>query len=372
MAWCNSLTARCAAAAAAAALLLPAPPARAAFKYLKTGMEAADFELRTLDEGEITLASLKQGPGSLLVFWATWSPKSEPALREAQRLHERFAASGLRVVAVNVNRPELGLLEREEVRKAAADLGLTLPVALDPGLATCATVGIVANPSLALLDGRGVLVWDAAGWSRAVEEGLRAQVETLLGLRQKAVEPTARQHSPERKALLNYNLGRSFLRQGNRAKARTQFEAAAESDAAWAAPRSLLGHLLLQQGGARDLAEAEGHFRAAVAIDGGDVSALTGLGEVLIRSGNAEEAAATLEKAHALDPAFTPAVAGRALALARLGQQGEALALFELALELNPRDAAIFAGRAECRELAGNAAEAAADYRRAVEILLAQ
>ena len=313
---------------------------------------------------------LKKSPATLLVFWATWSPKSEPALREAQALHERHAGAGLRVVAVNLDRPEIGLQERTLVEKAARDFGLTMPVALDPGFAVSSSIGVVANPSFALLDARGVLVWDGAGWSRSMQESLREQVEALLGLREPPAAGAVKGHRPEHKALLSFNLGRTFLRQGNPGKARDLLESAAEADPAWSAPRTLLGHLLLQQAGGRGLAQAEALFRAAVGIDPGDVSALTGLGEALLLADRVEEAAPFLEKAHELDAAFTPAVAGRARVLARQGRSAEALTLFAAALELNPRDAAILAGRAECREADGNLAEATADYRRALEILL--
>jgi Flp pilus assembly protein TadD/peroxiredoxin len=345
-------------------------PAGASFKYLKPGMEAAEFTLKTLDDQDLTLSNLRESPASLLVFWATWSPKSGPALREAQAILERHGGAGLRVVAVNVNHPETGLKERDAIEQAVREMGITLPVAIDPGFATCSCIGIVANPSFALLDARGVLLWDAAGWSRGVQDSLREQVEVALGIRAPSVQSAPARHAPVHKALLNYNLGRTFMRQGNTVKARSLFESAAETDPSWAAPRTLLGHLVLQQGGARDLAQAEDLFRAAVAIDPADVSALSGLGETLLRTGSLEEAEAVLAKARALDPAFTPAVTGHALALARRGRADEALGLFEQALELNPRDAAIFAGRAECRELSGQAEEATADYRRAVEILL--
>jgi tetratricopeptide (TPR) repeat protein len=354
----------------AVSMVAVASPAAAAFKYLKPGMEAAEFTLRTLDDREITLAGLKQSPASLLVFWATWSPKSEPALREAQALMERHGAAGLRVVAVNVDHPEIGLRERSAIEKAVRDQGLTVPVALDPGFATCSCIGVVANPSFALLDARGVLLWDAAGWSRSVNDSLQEQVEIALGIRKAAAQAVAPRYAPVHKALLSYNLGRTFMRQGNDAKARTLFESAAETDRAWAAPRTLLGHIVLQQGGARDLAQAEELFRAAVAIDPGDVSALSGLGETLLRAGRLAEAERCLAQARSIDPTFTPAVTGLALVLARSGRAGEALGLFDQALELNPRDAAIYAGRAECRELSGEAAAATADYRRAVEILL--
>lgn len=344
--------------------------ARASFKYLKPGMEAAEFTLRTLDDREITLSHLKQAPASLLVFWATWSPKSEPALREARSLLERHGGAGLRVVAVNVNHPELGLKERSEVEKAVSELDIGVPVAIDPGFATCACIGIVANPSFALLDARGVLLWDAAGWSSGLKDALHEQVEIALGIRAPAGPAAAPRYTPAHKALLSYNLGRTFMRQGNSAKARTLFETAAETDRSWAAPRTLLGHVILQQGGARNLAQAEELFRAAVAIDPGDVSALSGLGEVLLRTGRLEEADEVLAKARGIDPAFTPAVTGHALVLARRGRAEDAHGLFEQALELNPRDASIYAGRAELQELSGQAAAAAGDYRRAVEILL--
>ena len=351
-------------------VLMSATPTEASFKYLKPGMESAEFSLRTLDDQEITLAALKKSPATLVVFWATWSPKSEPALREAQALDGRHAGAGLRVVTVNLDRPEINLQERSLIEKAARDFGLTIPVALDPGFAASSGIGVVANPSFALLDARGVLVWDGAGWSRSLQDSLREQVEALLGLREPPAASTVKVHRPEQKALLSYNLGRTFLRQGNPGKARDLFESAAEADRAWSAPRTLLGHLLLQQAGGRGLAQAEALFREAVGIDPGDVSALTGLGETLLLANRLEEAAPYLEKAQALDAAFTPAIAGRARVLALQGRSAEAMTLYAAALELNPRDAAILAGRAECREADGNIAEATSDYRRALEILL--
>lgn len=368
---CRAAPARLALLAAALAGMLSAAPAAASFKYLKPGMEAADFTLRTLDGQDIALASLKQSRASLLVFWATWSPKSEPALREAEALHQRLGGSGLRIVAVNLDAPEAGIQQKALIQKAAGGLGLTLPVALDPGFAASSAIGVVANPAVALLDAQGVLVWDASGWSSAVREGLLANIEVVLGIREapQAEAAPVKRHAPDHKALLNFNLGRTFLRQGNPARAQSLFESAGELDPAWAAPRTLLGHLLLQQGGERDAKQAEEAFRAAVAIEPEDVSSLAGLGEALLRQGRVEESLPFLEKASGLDATFTPAVTGRAQALARQGRPAEALALFDAALELNPRDAAIFAGRASCREVAGDRG-AAADYRRAVEILI--
>jgi len=354
----------------AVSVLMPADPAQASFKYLKPGMEAADFTLRTLDDQEITPARLKESRATLLVFWATWSPKSEFPLREAQALYARYAGAGLRVVAVNLDRPDVGQRERTLIDQAVRDFGLTIPVAIDTGFALSSSVGVVAYPSLALLDERGALVWDGAGWSRSLQDSLREQLEALLGLREAKVAAAVKGHRPEHKALLNFNLGRTFLRQGNPGKAREFFESAAAADPAWSAPRTLLGHLALQQQGGLGLTQAEALFSAAIGIDPDDVSALAGLGDVLLLTNRVGEAAPLFEKALALDASFTPAVAGHARTLARQGRTGEAVTLFEAALELNPRDATILAGLAECRETGGNLAGAMVDYRRALEILL--
>lgn len=358
-------------AAAALALAAAPTPASGAFKYLKPGMEAADFTLRLLDERELPLAELKRSPATLLVFWATWSPHAEAALRFAQALATEHGGRGLRVVAVNLNRQEIGLQDRALIDKTVASLGLAVPVALDPGFVVSGAFGIVAYPSGALLDAKGVLVHDTAGWSNATAEATREGVEVLLGVRTPpAAAAASPARAPERKALLYFNLGRSHLRQGERSKAVGSLASAAEADPAWAAPRVLLGHQLLQEGRESVLGTAEEHFRAAVALEPENVSAICGLGEVMLRTGRLDDAAGLFEKAVALDATFTPALTSRGLVMARQGRSAEALALFAAAQALNPRDAGTWAGQAESRELEGNLREAAADYRKAVEILL--
>lgn len=84
---------------------------------------------------------------------------------------------------MNLDRADLGLKERALVETTVRDLGLTISVAHDPGLgASSSCIGVVANPSLALLDARGVLAWDGAGWSQSLQDALRDQVKALLGL----------------------------------------------------------------------------------------------------------------------------------------------------------------------------------------------
>lgn len=358
--------------AALAAMMFSIPEAVAAFKYLKSGMAVPDFTLKDLKGGEVAISQFKGAPVTMIVFWSTWSPRSEPALADAQKLLSEYGEKGLKILAVNVNGMNITHQDRQEIKKMTEELGLTMPVAIDEGLGTYNAFGVVATPSMAVLDPEGKIVFEAASYLRATGENLREQVEILLGVREPSTEAVAEEpaYKPVRKALLYYNLGRNLLRLGSREKAAAKLEDSVAADDKFAPPRIILGHLLLGEGTPEALARAEELFRGAVGIDGENVSALTGLGEVLLETGKADEAVTLFTKAIAIDPAFTPAVSNMALALARQGKTDESREQFKNALELNPLDPGTYHRRGESLEVQGNLGGAAADYRRAVEIIM--
>ena len=348
------------------------PHAGASFKYIKTGMEAPDITLKTMKGDEVNLAGLKGSPASIIVFWATWSTRSIPALKEAQKMAEEYGEKGLNVLTVNVNSPKMKYQDTQDVTKMKDDLKLSLKVAVDDGYQAYNTFGVVATPSFAVLDSNGTIVHEAASFRKATADELRAEVEMLLGLRERveedAVVETA--YKPERKSLLYYNLSRNLLSQGNREKAIRKLEDSVEADPKFPAPRVLLGHLLLNERTEDNLAKAEKLFREAIAADPENVSALSGLGEVLLEKDSVDEASEVLEKALALNDTYTPAVVNMAFALARQGKADEAKSRFDEAVELNPLDASTYQRRGKSAELEGNMSAATEDYRKAVEILL--
>jgi peroxiredoxin len=359
--------------AALLVMMFAIPHAGAAFKYLKTGMEVPEFALKTSDGQEYSLAQLKGQPATLLVFWATWSPRSEPALAEAQKLYEQLGAKGLRVIGVNVNRISLGPDDRRQIDELREKLKLTFPLVVDAGLETYNAFGVVATPSTALVDTEGKMVHETASWLRDSGREVTEAVEVLLGLREapktEAVA-AAPAFKPDPKALRTFNFGRTMLQRGNREKAAAQFEQAAAADPKYPAPRVYLGQLLLAKKGPENAAKAAEHFAAAVAADPKNVAAQTGLGEALLEQGKVDEAAAAFEKAVALDATYTPAVSSLALALAKQGKAADAEARFKAALELNPLDAGTYFRRGQGAEAGGNLKGAAQDFRRAVEILM--
>jgi tetratricopeptide (TPR) repeat protein len=370
---CRSVLHGAVALAAVGVMMFAIPNAVAAFKYLKTGMEIPEFTLATMKGEEIALSSYRGNPATIILFWATWSPRSRPALEDAQKLLAEHGEKGLKVLAVNVNRMDINHKDRSEIQDMKSELGLTMPLAVDNGLAAYSGFGVVATPSTAVLDKDGKIVFEAASYLRSTGTDIREQVEVLLGLREPSSEEAVAEvevYKPARKALLYYNLGRNLLRLGNADKAMGKLEESVEADDKFTAPRILLGHLLLGEKSEKSLARAEELFRGAVEGDPENVSAICGLGEALLEQGKTDEAGEFFTKAIELNPAYTPAVANMALVLARQGKGEESRKGFESALELNPLDAGTYYRRAESLEVQDNLSGAAADYRRAIEILL--
>lgn len=354
-------------------MLFAIPHAGAAFKYLKVGMEVPEFAMKTLDGQEFSLAQFKGQPATLVVFFATWSPRSTPALEDAQKLQTEYAAKGFRVLAVNVNRLSLGPDDRRQIVELKESLKLTMPIVIDAGLETYNAFGVVATPSTAVIDTEGKIVHEAASYLRSTGEDIRESVEILLGVREApqadavAVKPA---YKPDSVALRHFNFGRTMFQRGNRDKAIDQLELAAAADPTYAAPRIFLGHLLLAKKDPKSLQQAAELFAAAATLAPDDVTAHTGKGESLLELGKIDEALAAFEKAISLDPTYTPAMSNLALVLARQGKAADAEAKFKAALELNPLDPATYFRRGQGSEAGGNLKGASADFRRALEILM--
>jgi len=354
-------------------LLFAIPHAGAAFKYLKVGMDVPEFSLKTLDGKDYTLAQVKGQPATLMVFFATWSPRSTPALEDAQKLFAQYADKGFRVIAVNVDRLSLGPDDRRKIDELKTSLKLTMPIVIDANLETYNAFGVVATPSTAVINTEGRIVHEAASYLRSTGEDIREAVEILLGVREapKADAVAAKPaYKPDSKALRHFNFGRTMFQRGNRDKAIEQLELAAAADATYAAPRIFLGHLLLGRKDPKSVQQSLDQFTAAVTLAPQDVTAQTGQGEALLELGKTDEALAAFEKAVALDPTYTPAVSSLALVLAKQGKSAEADARFKAALELNPLDAGTYYRRAQGGEAGGDLKRASADFRRALEIML--
>ena len=122
-----------------------------------------DWTLNNL-QGEKIQLSEYQGKPVILVFWATWCPYCKKLLPGMQRLHEKYSAKGLKVIAVNIKedwKPHVywrnheytfdAVLEGDEVAKIYGVRGTPSIVFIEP-TGKVLSVKQFADPDNPLLD----------------------------------------------------------------------------------------------------------------------------------------------------------------------------------------------------------------------------
>jgi len=352
--------------------LYAAPKAAAAFRNIQGGMEAPGFALKDLSGAEVSLDSFKKEKAVLLVFFATWSERSLKELSDVETMLAEYGPKGMKALAVNVDHEQMTDEDRRTVRAKAEELKLSFPVLFDEGLSTFRGYGVVAVPSTAILAEGGAVRNAFNGYPSFALRDLKDQVEILLGLKKEETAATAKAetgHKPAHLALLNYNLGKRLYSSNMAAMAEPKVRKAAEADPAWAAPRMLLGEILLGKAGTnpKRVEAAVREFEAAVEAEPGNVVARTALARVYWRTGAAAKAEAEADEALKIGSSYTPALLLKAKILARKGNLPDAEKRMQEAFALNPGDASAYAHAGEAYEEAGELAKAAAMYRKAWE-----
>jgi tetratricopeptide (TPR) repeat protein len=350
--------------------LYSAPKAAAAFKNVQVGAEAPDFRLNDVSGSEVSLEACRKEKAVLLVFFATWSSRSLEELKDIQKMFPDLEPKGLRAIAVNVEHEHMTDEDFKAVRGKVAEMRLSFPVVFDAGLETYRGYGVVAVPSTAILGEGGVIRYAVNGYPSFVHAEMKEQVEVLLGLRKPETAVAAKAdtaYKPNRKALLNYNLGRRLYASGMSDKAEQKLATAVGADPNWAAPHVLLGDIRLARA-KKDpgkAAEAKKEFEAAVAAEKENVVARTGLARVYWNMGAAAEAEKEVGEAIRRNSSYPPALLLKAAILANKGNLPEAESLIRSAIELSPRDPETHALAGRAYEAAGELGKAAGMYRKA-------
>jgi len=155
---------------------LAAAPA-AAFRNVAPGSPVDNPALIALDGMVEPLLNSTCGAPTVVLFWATWSPRSAEALADLQQI---YSGSGVSVAAINVDtEAENGELVAAVERAAQ---GTQFPVFIDRGLELYQEWGVVAVPSVALVDGTGRVVRTLDGYAPGQRRTFLQEVSAAAGV----------------------------------------------------------------------------------------------------------------------------------------------------------------------------------------------
>jgi cytochrome c biogenesis protein CcmG/thiol:disulfide interchange protein DsbE len=137
-----------------------------------------EFTGLTHDGQTVSLARL-HGRVVILNFWATWCLECRREMPLLDQLHRELAGDGLAVVGINVREGN------SSVRAYAKELGLTVPLVVDPSAEIGAAYGVIVIPTTFLVGRDGRAVARAIGPREWGSGQARALLRALLA------EPTA-------------------------------------------------------------------------------------------------------------------------------------------------------------------------------------
>jgi peroxiredoxin len=133
-----------------------------AFAGVTKGQRAPDFSLPTLGGARMSLSSLR-GKVVIVDFWAQWCEPCKRELPQLDKLAAEFSSKNVVILAINLDKT------RENAERLAQQMGLKLPVLLDPAGSVAATYDLPKMPSSFIVDKRGIV--------RFVHEGFEGSAD---------------------------------------------------------------------------------------------------------------------------------------------------------------------------------------------------
>lgn len=126
-----------------------------------------------VDGRSVDLAALR-GQVVLLDFWASWCGPCKQSFPWMNAMHAKYAAQGLRVIAVNVDR------KREDGERFLAQVPAQFTIAWDAAGTTPAAYGVKAMPSSVLIGADGRIAMRHAGFRADDTAPLEAAIAAAL------------------------------------------------------------------------------------------------------------------------------------------------------------------------------------------------
>jgi len=344
-------------------------PIAATLQSLQVGMEAPDFNLKNLSGENKAFSDVRGEKLTVLVFWSTWSPKSEQVLMKMEQLHEKYKDKGISVVAVNVDNQVITDQTMAEIKAKIDTLKLSYPVFIDHGLVTFHEFGVIAIPSTIILDAGRTITYELSGFPLVGSEEMTDFIAaTIEGKKPEAVAEQKKGYQPDKNALRLYNMGRQALKSRRMADtAEMWFKKAVEADPKFVIPHLSLGKFYQDR---NNMPMAKEQFELAISKDRDNVIALCELGMLHVREGKIGEGSVLIEKALKFEESYTPCYYYLGYIYSKEGNMQKAYKMFETAERLNPSDYEIYIYKGKACEENKKMQEAADAYKRALDVIL--
>lgn len=131
-----------------------------AIAQINPGDSAADFSLKNIDGKYISLASLGEVKGAVLIFTCNHCPYSKAYEDRINEIHKKYAPKGFPVVAINPNDPKIEPEDSyENMIKRAKEKKYTFYYLQDATQTVAKTYGAQKTPHVFLLQR-----YDGGGW----------------------------------------------------------------------------------------------------------------------------------------------------------------------------------------------------------------
>ena len=343
-------------------------PAAANLLALQVGMDGPEFSLKNLTGEPKTFADMKGEKLTVLLFWSTWSKKSEKALIRMKKLFETYKARGLAVVGINAEEQQISDSTLADIRLLQEKHKIGYPMLLDHGLATFHDYGVIALPTTVILDKDRLIKYELSGYPLVGSEEMVDFIASTIEGKKPTLAPEKTGYQPNKSAIRLFNMGKTTLKSKRMAdKAEMWFKKAVEADPNFILPRLSLGKIYSGNG---DAALALAEYQEVLAKEPNNPIALCESGMLLVNEGKTVEGAALFDTARKTEESYAPCYYYAGYALGKLGKLDEAMKMFDEAEKVNPVDYNIYTYKGRVLEEQKSPQKAAEAFRKALEKVL--
>lgn len=168
-------------------LFVSVATAQAQEQHPLLGKPAPGFSLPSVDGEMIRLNQLK-GQVVVLDFWATWCPPCRAAMPELQKLHERYAEQGVKIIGVNLRE------DRATAKRFIEQNGLDFDFVLDEQGRAGRIYRVTGIPQTVFIDREGIVQSVHVGFSQGTEIQYARELDALIAgeslIKAPVVEPS--------------------------------------------------------------------------------------------------------------------------------------------------------------------------------------